>query len=61
MARKRIWDEAARIRFAGGTFGRIDAVRDDGEDRSDFVRIAVDKELARREKPQRLNESRQHG
>lgn len=57
MGRKKIWDEAARTRFAEGTFERIDAVRENGEDRSDFVRAAVERELIRRK---RLNHRRYH-
>jgi hypothetical protein len=37
-------------RFAAGTFGRIEAVLDDDEDRTDFVRKAVERELRRRER-----------
>ncbi|GEM_PF-2347363 len=32
-----------------GTLDRIAAVLRDGEDRSDFVRLAIERELARRE------------
>lgn len=39
-----------QARFAAGTFDRITAVLGDGEDRTDFVREAVDRELKRREK-----------
>ena len=37
-------------RFAAGTFVRIEAVLAETEDRTDFVRAAVERELARREK-----------
>ena len=37
-------------RFAAGTFARIEAILDKNEDRTDFVREAVERELARREK-----------
>jgi hypothetical protein len=37
-------------RFAAGTFARIEAVLDKDEDRTDLVREAVERELARREK-----------
>jgi hypothetical protein len=37
-------------RFEAGTFDRMDAVREDGEDRTDLVREAVERELRRREK-----------
>ncbi len=38
-------------RFPEGTFARIDAVRREGENRSDFLKAAVEAELQRREKP----------
>ncbi|MCS3692049.1 hypothetical protein ABIF07_001035 [Bradyrhizobium elkanii] len=42
--------EHMKARFAEGTFARMDAVRDDGEDRTDFIREAVERELKRRER-----------
>lgn len=39
-----------QARFAGGTFARIAAVLGEGEDRTDFVREAVKRELERRER-----------
>lgn len=50
MGRKKMWAEDMVARFAEGTFDRIDAVRHDGEDRTDFVREAVERELKRRER-----------
>jgi hypothetical protein len=49
MGRKRQWAEDMVARFIAGTFARIAAVLGDGEDRTDFVRAAVDRELRRRE------------
>jgi hypothetical protein len=37
-------------RFAAGTFARIETVLGETEDRTDFVREAVERELVRREK-----------
>jgi hypothetical protein len=37
-------------RFAEGTFARINAVLTEGEDRTDFVRDAVEREIKRRER-----------
>jgi hypothetical protein len=37
-------------KFPKGTFGRIAAALEDEEDRTDFVRAAVERELGRREK-----------
>lgn len=50
MGRTKRWEEDMQARFAKGTFARIDAVRDDREDRTDFIREAVDRELKRRER-----------
>lgn len=50
MGRKKMWSEDMVARFPEGTFDRMDAVREDGEDRTDFVRAAVEKELKKREK-----------
>ena len=38
-----------QARFPEGTFERIEAVLHDKEDRTDFVRAAVERELERRE------------
>jgi hypothetical protein len=48
--RKKLWTEAMVARFSAGTFARIYALLREGEDRTDFVREAVDRELSRREK-----------
>ena len=45
-----MWAEDMVARFPEGTFKRMDAVRDEDEDRTDFVRTAVDKELKKRER-----------
>lgn len=37
-------------RFPEGTFDRIDAVLEPGENRADFVRTAVDREVQRRDR-----------
>ena len=50
MGRKKLWDEDMQARFPTGTFDRIEAVLQEGEDRTDFVRAAVERELKRRER-----------
>lgn len=50
MGRKKLWAEDMQARFAEGTFDRIEAVLTEAEDRTDFVREAVEKELKRRER-----------
>lgn len=50
MGRKKLWSEDMQARFPEGTFDRIDAVLADKEDRTAFVREAVERELRRRER-----------
>ena len=50
MSRPRQWDENMTARFPKGTFKRIEAVLQENEDRTDFVRAAVERELKRRER-----------
>ena len=50
MGRKLKFPEKAVCAFKRGTFAAIEAVLDETEDRTDFVREAVAKELARRER-----------
>jgi metal-responsive CopG/Arc/MetJ family transcriptional regulator len=50
MGRKQINAEQTPARFPAGTLDRIDAVLEEGENRSEFIRIAVEKELKRRER-----------
>lgn len=50
MGRPKKWDEDMVARFEKGTFKRMDAVREEKEDRTDFVREAVERELKRRER-----------
>jgi hypothetical protein len=50
MGRKKRWAEDMQARFPEGTFDRIQAVLGEGEDRTDFIREAVERELRRRER-----------
>ena len=50
MGRKQINHEQTPARFPEGTFDRMDAVLEDGENRSDLIRKAVERELKRRER-----------
>jgi hypothetical protein len=59
MGRKRKWVEDAVARFPEGTFARINAVLGKTEDRTDFIREAVERELVRRElEAKRLSKKR---
>lgn len=53
MGRKKQWAEDMQARFPEGTFDRIAALLEGKEDRTDFVRAAVEREIKRRERTQR--------
>jgi len=53
MGRKKQWAEDMQARFPEGTFDRIAAVLEGKEDRTDFVRAAVEREIKRRERASR--------
>lgn len=50
VGRKQINHEQTPARFEKGTLARIDAVLEEKEKRSDFIREAVERELKRRER-----------
>jgi hypothetical protein len=50
MGRTKRWSEDMVARFPEGTFERIDSARSEDEDRTDFIREAVERELKRRER-----------
>jgi len=50
VGRKRKWTEDMQARFEAGTFARIARVLGETEDRTDFVRRAVENELRRLER-----------
>ena len=56
MGRRKQWAEDMQARFPEGTFARIAAVLVGGEDRTDLVREAVERELKRRERKSRSSE-----
>lgn len=53
MGRKQINSEQTPGRFPEGTLEAIDAVLEEGETRAEFLRVAVQMELQRREKAKR--------
>ena len=48
MGRKKRWAEDMQARFLEGTFARIAPLLGKDEDRTDFVRDAVEREIKRR-------------
>lgn len=49
MGRKMEWPDKAIAPLPAKTFDRIKAVLTEGETRTDFIRLAVERELSRRE------------
>lgn len=49
MAREKRFVENMVARFEAGTFAAIDRLKGGREDRAEFVRVAVDNEIKRRE------------
>jgi hypothetical protein len=60
VGRKKRWNEDMQARFPEGTFARIAAVLENDEDRTDFVRKAVARELSRRKSAGRRKKVRQY-
>jgi hypothetical protein len=50
MGRKKLWDERILLPLKSETVERLDAALQDDENRLDLIRLAVDKELKRRER-----------
>jgi len=59
MGRKKRWHDVMGAKFPAGTFERIATVLKEDEDRTDFVREAVERELERREVGQKRKRPRQ--
>jgi hypothetical protein len=49
MGRKKRWHDVMGAKFPAGTFDRIAALLGEKEDRTEFVRQAVEREIERRE------------
>jgi hypothetical protein len=49
MGRKKRWHDVMGAKFPAGTFERIAALLGENEDRTDFVRWAVEREIERRQ------------
>lgn len=50
VGRKKLWAENVNLTLPAGAKARMDAALDEGEDRLDLIRKAIDRELKRREK-----------
>jgi hypothetical protein len=49
MGRKKRWHDVMSAKFPAGTFDRIAALLGEKEDRTEFVRQAVEREIERRQ------------
>jgi Arc/MetJ-type ribon-helix-helix transcriptional regulator len=50
MGRKKLWAENVNLTLPEGAKARMDSMLEDGEDRLDLIRAAIERELKRREK-----------
>ena len=50
MGRKKLWAEHINLTLPDGAKARMDAALEEGEDRLDLIREAIERELRRREK-----------
>lgn len=57
VGRKLLWPDKVIAPLPRGTLARIDAARRAGEDKTDFLREAVERELVRREREARRRPS----
>jgi hypothetical protein len=58
MGRKLRWPERVMAKLAAGTLARISIVLEKGEERTAFLREAIDREIERRERYVRLKKPR---
>lgn len=58
MGRKRMWEEDMGARFPKGTFAQIERVIEEDETRTDFVRVAVEREIDRRKQARKAKRAR---
>lgn len=61
MGRKKLWPDEMIAKFPAGTFDEIARLKGEGEDRTDFVREAVARELKRRERDRKKRPADPHG
>ena len=57
MGRKKLWAENINLRLPDGAKARMDSLLEEGEDRLDLIRTAIDRELKRREREARTTPS----
>ena len=52
MGRKKLWAENVNLTLPAGAKARMDAFLAEGEDRLDLIRVAIDREIIRRQRKQ---------
>jgi Arc/MetJ-type ribon-helix-helix transcriptional regulator len=50
VGRKKLWSENINLTLPEGAKARMDAALEEGEDRLDLIRAAIERELRRRER-----------
>lgn len=50
VGRKKLWSENINLTLPEGAKARMDSALEEGEDRLDLIRAAIEKELKRRER-----------
>jgi hypothetical protein len=50
VGRKKLWSENINLTLPEGAKARMDAALEEGEDRLDLIRAAIERELKRRER-----------
>lgn len=50
MGRKKLWTDRLTLPLTTETVARMDALLEEGEARLDLIRVAIEKELKRRER-----------
>lgn len=50
VGRKKLWSENVNLTLPEGAKAKMDALLEEGEDRLDLIRTAIDRELKRRSK-----------
>ena len=56
MGRKKLWAENVNLTLPEGAKAKMDSMLEEGEDRLDLIRSAIDREIKRRERRHRLSE-----
>lgn len=56
VGRRKLWHENVNLTLPEGAKARMDAVLEEGEDRLDLIRTAIEREIKRRERQSRKDD-----